>query len=898
MDQPSGIAGSVRRARERALAGLPREDVPIRQMSPMEGEGDDGNWSSQPAQPMGLSAGPSRIPRPQARTGMPRDGQAGMAISRPQQVPQWPLAAPYPSEMSSDYGESPGLPQAPQRPPRPSQVPSMLDASRIQDPVPSVFPVQEQNQRESNNEFLSVPSGPQTPSSRPSTLSSVGTIPDFPVPVNAPLGPSRRSVNLGPPPSARRGASSFYSNASYVSPIPEESPRSRSHGSYASSSAMPDGWTTDSPGYSPGDPETFFDERVRDSSRYSDSEFGDESQLVRSASVGKRGVPALVMTPSQQQRRIPLQRPSPSPIQPEPSFAGGTAYLEASSTSSGALPTSKKAEAGSALTVDGILGAYEGASGSDPAAAIKMSTSPKGFSRLSAIRRPPRLDIDAVRDAEARGSLTSLPDLIKRATRLAAMIERGRRPASRFDMNDFPDDIYNDRGWDPDKDPSINEKHQSGLSDMLAAFPPPAQAVTATRRSSFRQSLRQSASTAWPLPFSRSQNTSQETVPRENNSLNDNSGSNGSNNVTIARSIDGGDEPPGDTKRERDTRRRCCGLPLWGFIVVVIIVIILIAAAVVIPLQFFVFNQDNGDVKSALSECQTSLPCQNGGTNVISQGVCSCICTNGFTGSDCSTAGSEGCTTVTIDSTNSTNISNVTLGQAIPRLIESAQTNFSVPLSATAILAKLNTDSLSCTSQNALVTFDGESMRDGSDVDVTSGSITLGEEGDDDGSSIVVNELITLTIQPGGTSTVTLSLATGMGFSTIVTAPTASTVYATTLTLSTVINSRTPVITTTTPTSTETTATATPSSTFTVSDDAIDFARVAVLFILQEESLDSASDAQNNLQQFFSAAESTRTGGATAAQAMNITVGDDNTVDLVNFLVDVGSGPVGGSSSQ
>ena len=46
--------------------------------------------------------------------------------------------------------------------------------------------------------------------------------------------------------------------------------------------------------------------------------------------------------------------------------------------------------------------------------------------------------MDAVRDAEARGSLTSLPDLIRRATRLAAMMDRGKRPGSRLALNDFP----------------------------------------------------------------------------------------------------------------------------------------------------------------------------------------------------------------------------------------------------------------------------------------------------------------------------------------------------------------------------------------------------------------------------------------------------------------------------
>lgn len=87
-----------------------------------------------------------------------------------------------------------------------------------------------------------------------------------------------------------------------------------------------------------------------------------------------------------------------------------------------------------------VLDAHEAAS-SLPSNAPRES----GFSRLSAIRRPPRLNIDAVREAEARGSLTSLPDLIKRATRLAAMMNRGERPGSRGNiLDDYPSDAL----WD------------------------------------------------------------------------------------------------------------------------------------------------------------------------------------------------------------------------------------------------------------------------------------------------------------------------------------------------------------------------------------------------------------------------------------------------------------------
>ncbi|KAK4999646.1 hypothetical protein LTR28_013309, partial [Elasticomyces elasticus] len=64
-------------------------------------------------------------------------------------------------------------------------------------------------------------------------------------------------------------------------------------------------------------------------------------------------------------------------------------------------------------------------------------------SRVGA-KRPPRLDVDAVRDAEARGSLTSLPDLIKRATRLASNLDRGQT-ASRLGTNRFEGGTGNEK---------------------------------------------------------------------------------------------------------------------------------------------------------------------------------------------------------------------------------------------------------------------------------------------------------------------------------------------------------------------------------------------------------------------------------------------------------------------
>ena len=406
MDRTEASGGSVRMARERAEAGnvMPED--------------------------RSSGATPPRPARPRAFQG--KNGPAGVAISRPTPVPQWPLPGPIPEPVtasgSKPYQPPPGRSQPPQRPPRPSHVPSILDNSRVQDPTP-VFQYQPQNVRDSEQSFSS--SIPPTPSSL-QTASSTASIPDFPLPIStAPPGipPPRRSVTLGPPPSARRGASSFYSNVSFVSPIPEESPRTRSHTSLASSAAMPESFGSLSPSNSPSYPDPSYDEMMRANGQERNSLDMDESQLVRSASIGKRGRPHLVMNKGVTAGAAP-KRPGPNPIQ-DP-FADGTGYVEASSSENTA--TASKPDTPPNAIVANAVGAAQ--------ARRTLSPSPPRapYNRLSAIRRPPRLDMEAVERANSRGSMTSLPDLIKRATRLAAMIDRGKRPASRFEELDFPDE--------------------------------------------------------------------------------------------------------------------------------------------------------------------------------------------------------------------------------------------------------------------------------------------------------------------------------------------------------------------------------------------------------------------------------------------------------------------------
>ncbi|KAK1758527.1 hypothetical protein QBC47DRAFT_144275 [Echria macrotheca] len=850
--------GSVRRARERAMAGMPRDDgytAPRTIPGGMDEEPQIARPSMSRQMPTGLGAGPSRVPRPPPPPGLQtRDGQIGVAISRPTPIPQWPLQVPLGATGPNpgSYQPPPGRSQPPQRPPRPSRVPSILDSSKVQDITPS-FQYRPQSGREpTGQELLTVP---ETPSSlsRPSTISSVGSIPDFPLPVQIPPGPPRRSVNLGPPPSARRGASSFYSNASYVSPIPEESPRSRSHASFASSAAMPESWGTPSPGPSPNYPD-FYDDAIPEEGGSVEDDDAEESRLVRSASLGKRAKPTLVSAAAP---RMPdgenlNQRPAPKPVQNEP-FKDGTGYIDNSSSSS-SIPRFPQVPAPAAFAGTMLESSTDQSSAEVPTPS-PQPTGGRPYSRLSAIRRPPRLDIDAVARAESRGSLTSLPDLIRRATRLAASLEKGRRPASRFDDLDFDGD---DRGTSFD-----GEKHQSGLSDMLAAFPPPAQATAATGRRSWRDSIRQQVQ-SWPLPLgaSRTPNTSNEA------------------NVGSA------DSRSPDARGKRG--RRCCGLPLWGFLVVMIVVILLVAAAIVIPVEFFVVRRQQVDreAQAALEQCQSQLTCANGGSNIVNQGFCSCICTNGFTGFDCTLSDSSGCTAIAL--TGETNINDVTVGDAIPRLLQQSERNFSIPLSSTEILAKLNAGNLSCSAMNALVTFNGEASREA--VAVPSGAL---------GAAVVA--FTTITIMAGQYTTITLdpvilspvtssarAVATpvaGIDGETRFTTIIASTSFGTTITLGR--PTYTSTVTTTMPMGTATAVVPAPppsSSLFAVNDQVLDFARVAVLYILQEETLNDAKTAQSILQRFFNSA-APGSGGVSIDRARNVTLGNSNTIDLVDFLI-------------
>jgi hypothetical protein len=350
---------------------------------------------------------------------------------------------------------------------------------------------------------------------------------------------------------------------------------------------------------------------------------------------------------------------------------------------------------------------------------------------------------------------------------------------------------------------------------MLAAFPPPGQPSGDARRSRgswFR-------TTSWPRAPGRNENLTptQTKQPGDNN------------------------QSPDDAPKKR---RRCCGMPLWGLILLIIFIVAVVAVAIVLPLQFFVFktlgNQE--EPLSSIEQCRLDLDCQNGGTNVFTNGNCSCICTNGFTGSDCSVAGSDSCTTTNIVSgDDESSVQNVTVGTALPRLIRDASGNFTIPLSGTAILASLNSAAFSCREQNSLVTFDGRATRIG--------------EADDE---VIVSS------EDAATETIERRRQRWQAG--------------------------------TNPTPRQTSSTeSNDDEVFTVTEEVLDFCRVAMLYVLQEQNSREAESAQTTLQRFLSSIDRGESGeDAPIDSAKNVTIGGFSTVNLVDYQIDLGEGLVGG----
>lgn len=710
-----------------------------------------------------------------------------------------------------------------------------------------------------------------TSSDDPVSSVSSPSISELPTPqTTTPPSSVPRKAQLVPPSSSRRGAgASLYPQGASFSPIMEESLESIDKGraSIASSRVVPASWGSHPEDYDFNRIQEKFEEeedhRNSPASPGSTASMHDDtSGLVRQASIGKKmkpsltkirspsenvsnrkketvglaaitaGVAAGALGPSRERNLKPSARTNFS------KEVVGNRTMMMDSSPSDSRSSSQDSGIVSLPPVEAIgrsrspLASTDDRSARQPASPLfainwPISRGPSVNEKIPSDSRPPHLDMEAVRDSDARGSVTSLPDLIRRATRLAANLNRGET-ASRLGMRD----VLNSE--------KKEQRRRSGsISDILAAFPPPSRGTPDGTRSNSR----------WPSPFPSKMNRMSYLASQES----------------------------GSTPMPQN-RRRCCGMSLRTFFFIMLLLAILVAAAIVVPIALIVIPRQrqaaaNDTGPSSLTHCPDSRPCQNGGFSVVSGDTCRCICVNGFTGDRCGTVTDPGCTTTDI-ATEAQQFINATLGNSIPRLLNGASTNYSIPLNGSTILSLFSTNNLSCTSENALVTFNNQRMK--------ARDVAQKVAGEDSTPSAHSTSLLRPIPSPQAVLSSRLEnrqvgTSNGIVFQMSATAestPTSSSPSSSVISTST----------STSTASSSATSSAKPSSR-SASPETIDFARIAVLFVLEQTGqLNTAVHAQDRIQGFLL----NRTNQTDTMSLVSDRV--DLSMNFANFSIALGNG--------
>ncbi|KAL4922209.1 hypothetical protein BDW62DRAFT_79211 [Aspergillus aurantiobrunneus] len=719
------------------------------------------------------------------------------------------------------------LPQRPSRHDLPS--PSVYSERSVSDAVPSPLHVNpraasfsqpftnQQHIHPALRESLPITNEDMSRKSVASSFGSIPSIPDFPPPL-----PSQNKTNtLAPPASMRSGMN----RRSSVSLIPEELPDSPTilNKPYAPSTFTASSWNSEQ-----RESDILGAYMDGDSDGTQESPEHGEVTLVRQASLGKRGKPALrtISKPSVEAHQL-SGRNSITGTTPGQANGASLKELAAGLASRGSFDSSSQ-ESGidpekPPIVLGEDISAHNSYDDSMRSVGNHPGPLPQRTPTMSEMRpgarRPPRLNMNAVREAEARGSLTSLSDLIKRATKLATNLEHGRT-ASRNDLLNFGGGSRHPFG-DP------NRKSGS-IKDILASFPNPA--ATPEGRSS------------WPTFWRRS-------TPHQLNSQ----------------------EQGQETGQEKGNtqRRRCCGMPMWAFITACIILLLVIAAAVLIPIFLVAVPRENKSSNSSNAQCENSTPCSNGGVSVSSGDDCSCVCVNGFTGSRCTTTGDASCATTEI--TRNSTSRNATVGDNLPRLFQDSQDNFSIPLDPVTIMALFSQNNVSCTTENALVSFKGLSSNDNKRRALFPDFVNKDRpmSGNEEPNIPIPSYVPTATLLPRDVAT-----KNGILFEDNKTEESP--------------NSGEP-----TPSPTNQ---AIPTSTPTVTTEIVDFSRIAVLYILQKTgALDAAMFSAESIQRHLEDSYSNSTGGNFSFDLARAGVKGSFTLDFEDFTItDFDNDTVGG----
>lgn len=647
----------------------------------------------------------------------------------------------------------------------------------------------EQRPKSSKSEDQPPQSNPQSPPISPGRDdgSSIGS------PVSNPSDDYLGPVPMFPIPNLPRPGGSFggfsfrrgFSKSPGVAPIPEENERHWGKESYASSRALPSSWGS---GVTIDVASTVGSHNdAREEHNNLENEGGG---IVQRASVAKRRKPTLrsISITSIRESREPdseQEHGNESQI--------GVAYT----TTDTVTETSHAHDSASASTEDDDDddGTSEGAGhGSDGATATDTGSS-TAHEQLSEKDN----SANGANTSQPRGermTTSSLPELIRRAGKLAADLEKGRTASEVFEASQ-------------DSTITASRASSGSLSYILASFPPPRNDTPA----GFMRS-------SWPFFTSKGRVR-------------------GSGSVGSRDDYDDSTDKP---------QKRYCGMSRTVLIIVCVLAVAIIAAAVIIPVALVVLPQNQN-------------PCKHGGISVDIDGVCGCMCLDGFSGELCEIATDAECNTMD----TGTGL-NATIGKALPRLFtRAAEPDFDIPLDKMAVLEALGAHKATCAYQNSLVSFRGSSQKlrrdlllsplndDDDDDDVLpSPAVTTAprwkvkrDDDDDDDQESSVLTINGIILDGSGTTETSTKSATSPSTSSATLSSSSSSASSPPLSSS----SSTPTPTPTSPNNQGST------SLSEAEKDILDFARVAVLFVLQETGdIKIAAIAQRDIASFLAVA--------------------------------------------
>lgn len=288
-----------------------------------------------------------------------------------------------------------------------------------------------------------------------------------------------------------------------------------------------------------------------------------------------------------------------------------------------------------------------------------------------------------------------------------------------------------------------------------------------------------------------------------------------------------------DDPTAKKPARKCCGMPRKWFILLCIVIFIIVVLAILLPVFLIAVPNQN---HSNSSSCAKTNPCQNGGVSVSSGSECSCVCSDGYTGSQCTIAGDSSCVTSEVD--NGTISKNATMGSDLPDVFSASSSKFNITLDSVTIMALFSMNNVSCKTENALVSFDVQTSSSKTRRAVSL-PVDLPESADEEGtpSSAFVSTDPTPALVPRSVAT-----SNGILYDNNAASATSATSTAAKST-ATAIPAK----------SSNTTTSASTSSTDTsVPTEVVEFSQVAVLYILQKTgSLTSAMWSEGQIDTYL-----------------------------------------------